>query len=533
MKFFEENEPILFMSNDKSTKQQIEDGLNRNLITIQTIDSFLEESDKALKLFKRVNIIFVDNMPKEIKMYVENVGKALEAIAKLKSCELMTIEIGISTHLFKSVNSFRFAKTIDFIEYAQYSRRNVEIENLEKSENKEDVEFSNQYRMLLVENEGRKEKVKLMIKQINEIQEKLLEKETKISNLENEINSIYSVEKENAIKKLYKLEDDFKEIKRQRDAEIEKNKEFELELNKFRSENVDYKTQIKSYKSLIIDYKDEQEKLRNEIKSLIEALKQERKDKSELIKSRVNADDVYHLNTSLTEERNKVLRLKEENDSLEVKIKKLELTVSEYEMDIEALRAGKEELKVYGRTNKLDTCELDYTGVIYFKIIKDLPYLNSSLKELIDILKNEGKKVHVMILKNDEGLDSKKYSKYKIYGSLGDVRSEYPIYRIYPSPNMFKNYQNYEEKCDVVIVLDYIQSSDYYITSKAFYKVFTVVNKAEDITKYSLDGQAITLGKGSVLNIDYDEKIRQATLESTKRKLIKNKVDYWYNQYLI
>lgn len=532
MKFFEENEPILYMSNEKSTKQQIEDGLNRNLTTIQTVQSFIEEANKSLNIYKRLNVIFLDSLPSRLQPYTEDIEESLKNMYLTKEYDILVVEIGIKSHLFKSSNSLRFAKAIDFIEHAQYGRRFAEIEEMSKSLNEEDREFSNQYRMLLVENEGKKRKIESLTLKLEELQAEILEKSSTISNLEREIQSVYSVEAENAINNLNKLKDDLKEIKRQRDAEISKNKEFEKELNEFRSQNVEYRTQIKSYKSLVMDYKTEKEQLRNEIKNIMESLKTERKGKAELIKSRVNADDVFHLNNSLVEERNRVLQLKEENDSLEVRIKKLELTISEYEMDIEALRAGKEEIQTYGRTHKLDSCELDYTGVIYFKIIKDLPYLNSSINELVDILKSEGKKVHIMILKNDEGLDSKKYSKYKIYGSLGDVRSEHSVYRLYPSPNMFKNHINYEEKCDIVIVLDYIQSSEYYITSKAFYKVFSVVNKVEDIKKFSLDGQPITLGKGSVLNIDYDEKIRNSTLPETKRKLIKAKVDYWYKQYL-
>ena len=99
--------------------------------------------------------------------------------------------------------------------------------------------------------------------------------------------------------------------------------------------------------------------------------------------------------------------------------------------------------------------------------------------------------------------------------------------------NNEKNAEQYEEKCDVLIVMDYIQSNEYYISTKAQYKICTVVRRIEDMEHYGFKGKPITLGSGSVLNIDFDRKIQDSQMQEVKDKLIRDKVEQWMKFGLI
>lgn len=530
MALFEENEMILYMSTDKGVKQQIEDGLNRNLKTITTITSFIEELNVAINQHGRINIIFLDSLNKEIKMYLDKIS---EVLTTFKKENLTVIEIGLPHHVFEEVGSLRFGTVVDFIEYAQYQRRISEVNYLNKSTNEEDKKHSIQYRKLIIENESRKEKILKLNEEIENCNKKIHDLNSKVLLLENKINSVYSVETENAIKHAELLKDELQEMKRQRDVELTKNKEFEKELNLYRSQNVDFKTQINSYKKLMAENRDEKQVLKKDIKRLKEAVKKEQLEKAKIYASRVDSEDLYVLNNNLIEERNKSGRLSEENDELRINIRTLELKISEYVQENETLRAGGEDIEKFGRTNKLDSCEFNYTNVYYFKIINALPYFNSAVNCLKNILENQNQTVHIMILKNDEGIDGRKFSEYPLYPYISDVRSEDLIYRIYPSHKMFKNAEQYEEKCDVLIVMDYIQSNEYYISTKAQYKICTVVRRIEDMEQYGFKGKPITLGSGSVLNIDFDKKIQDSQMQEVKNKLIRDKVEQWMKFGLI
>lgn len=531
MAYFGDKEPILYLSNDKGTKQQIEDGLNRDLTTIADVDKFVEEVESSIKIYSRLNIIVLDTMDKAVRLYLDSISEALVPLHKKGF--LTVIEIGLATHVFQDVESLRFGDIVSFLEYTNYQRRKIEIKDLSQKDTEESKAHTIQYRKLLLENESKKEKITKLESKLLDTDKIIEDLNSKIFLLQNKIDTIYTVETENAVKEVEILKENLIEMTRQRDVELEKNKEYETDLNQFRSENVDLKTQIKSYAKMISDNRDSKVVQAQEIQRLKSEIKTEQFEKARILSSRVDAEELFELNKDLINQRKKNNDLMKENDQLKIQNKTKELQMSEYLQDIESLRAGEDDLERLGRTNKIDTVQLNNTSVYYFKISSELPYFHSAVLNLIDLLKSNGKRVHTLILKNDEGLDSKRYSNFPLYPYLSDVKSDDEIFRLFPSHKMFKDVSVYEEKCDILIVMDYIQSNDYYISTKAQYKVCTVVRRLSDMEEYGYKGKPITLGNGSVLDVEYDEKIRESRVPEVKFKLIRDKVDYWLRYGLI
>lgn len=530
MSFYNNGEIIMYLSGDKGTKQQIEDGLNRDLTTTIDIDFIIEKFQESLNLHNKVNIIIQKDMPKIITSYLSQLSELFQTIPHEN---ISIVEIGLPNQLFKESNSLRFGDAVSFIEYSQNILRNEEAKKFETSSSKEDREFGSQYRKMMIENEAKKQKIQDLLGKLDESSEVIKKLDTKILSLENKINTIYTVETENALTENQRLKDDLKEMKRQRDSELNKNEMFEEELNKFRNKNVEHVATIQSYENVTRENRDESHIKDRKIRSLTEELNKERQEKVRMMQSKVNTEDMVVLNEQLIKERDAKSKLKEETDELKISIKTLQLKNGELVQDIESLRKGETDIEMFGRTSKIDSHEFNNTNVYYFKVFNYLPYFHSAIKVLKQILEENDKTVHVAIIKNDEGLDNIKYSEYPYYAKIGDVKRSDDLYRLYPSHKMLEDASTYEEKCDTLIVLDYIQSGDYYITTKAKHKICTVVRELEDMEKYNLQGKPITLGIGSVLNIEFDSKIKNSQTKEIKDRLIRKNVEMWISNGLL
>ena len=525
MAYFQDNEQILYLSSDKLEKQEIEDGINRKLDLIRTIESLVEEIEGSVARQGRATIIVTDTMADEFNMHLSHL---VRAFATMDKRVLKIVEIGIG-EVFEG--AMTFGDVLSFIEFVRKERRVEYIEEVEAQGTVEAAEEGRVLRELLVEVDAAREKVETYEKHLGEKEEELLRVSADYQKLKTTVSHVYEVEKKNLVHEIEKYEEELSELKRVIKIEREKIKDYEKELGECKSINIGLELDKKSLEGLSDDRKRENRALTSEMKSYKNQIEKLQNEKIEIIKSRVDAEEHVLLSKELDKERGEKIELEKDFMQLKVENRKKEFDISGLLEDIEELRMGEDDIQTYGRTQKLDEHKFESMNLIYIKVVNDLPYLMSALKEMVKIIKEQfGGRTHVMVLRNDEGLDGMYYDGMQLYGTIGDVREGDENFLLHPTRKMFTGADKFERNVNTLVVLDYIRSPKYYLSTNAFGRVITVVRDSDMIRKYGLTGTPVSLDSGSLLDIRYDDRIDKADLKQTREAFIRTKVENWLSR---
>lgn len=525
MAYFQDNEQILYLSSDVLEKQTIEDGINRNLFLVRTLETLVEEIESSIARQGQVTVIVTDKMAEVFRMSLSHL---VTAFSTMEPNVLRVVEIGIG-ETFEG--ALTFGDVLSFIEFVRKERRVEYIGEIESSGTAEGVEEGRILRELMVEVSAVREKVETYERLIEEKDNELDRVNSDYQQLKTTVKHVYEIEQKNMKSEIEQLSEEIKELKRLMSIEKEKVKDYEKELGEFRSKTKGLELDKKSLSELNNDNKRITRALENEINSYQLTIKKMEREKVAIIQSRVDAEEHVLLSNELDKERSERIELEKEMAGLEVENRKKDFSIAGLMEDIEELRNGEDELQTYGRTQKLDEYKFKTLNLVYIKIIDDLPYLMSSLTEMLTILKEQFPgRTHVAILRNDEGLDGQYYKDLQLYGTIGDVREDDEVFLLHPTRRMFTGADKFERNVNTLVVLDYIRSPKYYLNTDAFERTITVVKDSSSIKRYGLKGTPVSLDLGSMLDIKYDVKIEVAGLKKTKKAFIRTKVENWMNR---
>lgn len=523
--YFKEKEVILYMATDLGDKQLLEDGLNRTLRTVTSLDSLIENVEILNNQTGEVSLIVTSKLPTEIRAEIDKVALVMDST---KQSYISIYEIGVKGYFKRSM---KFATINTFIEYARDNRRQTKITEYKGSESQQQREQADLMQEILNELRGFKERTKALEKDITSIQEERDEAQAQMQKMRNEIENVWKIDVENKVYMLDEKQKELDEYERVNGLIERQLKDVEYELSEIRRTVVNYKLEIESYQRFIEGKDENIRNLNEQINSLKRTIDKERRDVEEMLLNKVDSEDLYTLRKALTKERDKNNELNQNLETAQVQLKTNKLIIQDLEQDIENLRKGEVTMETMGRSITLDSCVLKGTNVYYFKFIKDLPYVMSQIHMFAKYLgEKSDDSVHIMTLRNNEGIDRELYQGKSIYAYISDVLVDDKDYLLYPSSKMFTGYDSYDGKVKNLIVLDYIRSNEYYIKSEAVYRVMTVAQRGTDLKKYELAGLPITLDTDSVMDIVYDRKIRETTMEEVREKILQQKLQKFIDE---
>lgn len=522
MAYFEENEQILYLSTNPIEKQTIEDGINRSLTSVRTVTGLVEEIERDMKRQGRVNVIVTESMGEQFKARLEDIAGALNTFAGTGM--LVIIEIGIGK-VFK--DALTFSDILTFVEYVRRERRHVHIDRL-VDEGGESEKEGFLMRELMVEVESYRERVEVLQNKIETKEEEILQVKAEYQALETKVEHVYEIKMANLEKELENLKEELSETTRLLRVEKEKVKEYEEEVNELRSDNKSLELEKESLTVLNNQRRQDVKSKESEIKTLNNTIEKLQDEKTNILMTRVDAEAHVILSKELDESRREYVEMQKKYEDMRIESMVKGHQISDLQTDIAELRKGEFDVQEFGRTTKLDTVKFEMTNVYYIKVITELPYLMSAVKEFYENIKEISPgRSHVMILRNDEGIDNMFYSGIELYGTLGDVRSEDEVFKLYPTRRMFSGAEYFDGKVKNLLVLDFIRSNDYYIETDSVSKYITVVRDSSMIRKYSLKGTAVSLDAGSQYDIRHDDKIEMAVVQNIRKGMIKGKVQRW------
>lgn len=520
MAYLKENEKLITLSQDLHEKQQIESGINRYLIVVNEIPALVEAVEQEMGRNDRVHIIVSKAMAKIFEQHIEEVVRALDALTDLGKVQVIEIGIGKA---FKS--ALTFADATSFIEFCRNEER---VEYITFLEQQNEHEESRVLRDLMVERDSANERVEQFKQELYRTKQELEQALADYQGLETKVNHVYKIELENARTQLERQQDEISERERLYRLEKAKVKDYEAESSKYRTENKSLELSKQSLEELISDRKNFIRGLQSQIRMLEKDIERSEQEKREILKSRVDAEVHVKLSQQLEDVREQLRKLNTEFHALEMQSRKKDFIISEQKIEIEELRAGTDNGHSDGRSNLLDSVSFKSTNVYYVKVITPLPYLTGALKGLYEAIKRrDGGRTHICVLAHDDGLNDKIFKNFELYGTLGDVQAKHEQFMLYPTRRMFTGAEKFDSQVKSLLVVDFIRSNDYYISTEAFNRTITVCRDSSMFHLLGLQGTVVSLDANSLLDIKYDKRIDEATTKEMQQRYIQLKIDDW------
>lgn len=523
MAYLKENEKIITLSQDLHEKQQIENGINRYLIVVNEIPTLVEAVEQEMGRNDRVLIIVSKSMAKIFEQHIEEVVRALDALTDLG--RIQVIEIGIGK-AFKS--ALTFSDAISFIEFCRNEERVEYITFLEQQEDEKKQEESRVLRDLMVERDSANERVEQFKQELYRTKQELAQALADYQALETKVSHVYTVELDNARIQLERQQEEISEKERMYRLEKSKVKDYESESSKYRTENKSLQLSKQSLEELILDRKNFIRGLQSQIRLLEKDLEKAEKEKLDIIKSRVDAEVHVKLSQQLENVREQLRKLNADYHDLEMQSRKKDFIISEQKIEIEELRAGNDTGHSDGRSTLLDHVTFKSTNVYYVKVITPLPYLTGALNGLYEAIKRrDGGRAHVCVIAHDDGLNDKIFKNFELYGTLGDVQAKHEQFMLYPTRRMFTGAEKFDSQVKSLLIVDFIRSNDYYISTEAFSRTITVCRDSSMVHLLGLQGTVVSLDANSLLDIKYDKRIDEATTKEMQQRYIQLKIADW------
>lgn len=517
--FFELNEGIFLISSNFTEKQQIEEGLNREIDRIVTVSELIKAfTDLTTSEGIRASVIITSEIPVEIRKSLEDVREVLE-VAKLP-----VFEIGVGDIV---KDAYRFGNIQDFLVFARSNKRQARISEVKDKEQRDILQE------LQIESEVRLEKIESLEEEIDGLEKEVEKVRGQYNTLKTEVEQVYKVQRDNAIDAQRGLEEELENVGRLYDIEKEKSEQYRQEKDSALGELTELKITLVSLEKLVKEKQEEVRKLERTVESRDEEIKRHIREKDNILTSKVDAEDHVMLNEELTGARDEVQRLQGIIANMEIVNRQVKYEKELVEKENELLRDGDVDIKELGRTMRLDTYKFERVNLIYIKIFEWLPYMRLALQKFFDEVEErvEGRS-HMMILRHDDGLDTEYFRGVPLWSKLKDVPATDKVFRIFPSQVMFARLEGWERTVDTLVVVDNIKNNTYYLESRAMEKYMTVVRKDTDMERYGLKGSAITIRGDSIFDVGEDSTIATAGIESNRRRLLEVKVGKWVDKVL-
>lgn len=527
MAFYKDKEQLLYIATSKLDKQTIEDGINRSLKSVTDMDGLIESMNYLFKVQGTVSVIITNKLPEKIKIKLEQIVKVFDELQNNQK-KVTVFEIGLNG-IFNT--PYKFGDIIGYLEYVRHARRVDEIEAFEMSSDPTKVEQGAVMRELLVETQAQKERLKNLEQDKEDILKRLKVAVAENTDLSTKIEADLKVTIRELNELIFLKDEELDHVKTKLTLEVAKTKDYKVKYDKQVDELTNANAEIQALTKLHDVDAETKRKLYNEKERLKVRIDELEEEKRELLISRSDAEDALYLAKKLEKANDEIEKLKTALETSKIEYRSKELELQFLEQDLEDIRNGTTELRELGRTLRLGSCQLDGTNVYYFKFINDLPYVMSQIQLFAKMLKDRDgeNSLHVMVLMNDEGLQSRMYSDLELYGNVGDVPTDVETFLLYPSPGMFANADVYSGKVKNLIVLDYIKSNEYYVKTTGITKIMTVVKKSSMISELGLSGVPISLDSGSKMNIRFDEGIERAMVYKTKQKMLQARLKTFLN----
>src|SRR5699024_2033113 len=419
-------------------------------------------------------------------------------------------------------DAYRFHSITDFLKFARNQRRKERISHVKDEEQRTILEE------LQVETDAQKEVIQELEGKIKTTEEEMEKISFEYDGLKQEIDTVYKVERDEAVEQKRTLEENIEDLQRRYDTEKRKNESYRQEKDEALNELTDLRVERESYKQVYREKEAEIRKLKRKLDNKERKIREVIKEKEELFSSRVDSEEHVVLSNELDKVRKEKESLEDYIAKLYVKHEQRRFEMESLQDEIHFLREGEENLQSIGRTLNVDKHVFNKLDLVYIKVFDDLPYFRKAAKMFFERLaeRYEGTS-HLMILRHDDGLDSEYFEGVPLWSKIGDIPEEDKIIRKFPNPYIFTGADKWEKEVDFLMIVDYMKNDEYYATTQSKEKVMTVVRRDTDIEDYGLKGSPIALEGRSVYNIKYSEQIDMTKLPSNREARLEGRVNEW------
>lgn len=518
--YFPDREPIWVITDRLSEKEDLENGFNRETIRLMNIDDLIINAEASLiKGQPHASLIITEHLPTGVEQHFREVVKALNLMPNVKVYEINrdpVFEYGVEMGSIRQLIVLSKDKT----------RSETIKEFTDPTDKQADIMRSLEEDIVILKSQLEDEK-----KAKGKVEEEKKEALRRLKEMASEVKNRYLPDKERFKKLADQLQNELDGVKIDLEQEKSKTNKYRKEKDEALDRETNLEYAVKALENRIKNKDERIELLNAEVARKEKEINKVVLERDRVLGTMVEEEQALLLETHLKEEREEKERALGEVESLRVSVREKEFNINELERTISNLRQGNDSVKNTGRTNLLDTQRLQNTDLVYIKVIDHLPYHKLAIKMLFDLLNNKkyNQRGCMIILKNDEGLDHENFKGINVVGDLDDLHREADIVRLYPSTSMFSGIESFENEYDFVLVLDYIQSNQYYLDTNARSHFMTMVKSSDRVQKISgLKGSPLSIDSDSIFSLRFDPAIGNAAFKENRHNALFNKVHQWY-----
>lgn len=464
------------------------------------------------------SVIFYKALPSDVVSDLTNVLMVLDVVEKLAVYEVgRDDQVYSSSYVYGSLNQLeKDYKGLDRSDYINdlpdedKQKRVLEGLDLEVNRLKEALT-------------AREEEYVRLTKKYKELQKKNNDLQ---ASMDTEVN-VHSKEREK------ELEDVRRQLRDVRDSLDLSHKSLlnsRQKVKELEEKNFDLTYTKEALNNQITRLKDELQLSSEEYTSLEEDYRVLQEERADLLLKTSDGEKVEVILNDLDRVRRELESTEKELRNTRVLFREEEIRNKELEQVIEMQRRGHITEEVMGRTAILDHMELHNTDLVYIKVVDSLPYHRSAVKSLFEKIdaKYNGK-ARMAIISYDDGFDKYRYDGINVYRSLDDVSIQDKYFRLSPNTSMFTGGREYEDKIELLFIMDYTGGNDYLVKTDSMSNIMTMVRYAGMMNdaKLGLRGNPLTIGVESIYDLTYDSHIAGAGIEKTRKRYIDKKTEDW------
>lgn len=525
---FPSNQKVYIIDDDQSELTVISENL---IPPLEKIDSITDLSTALTKRLSDVGnyatLIIGSKLPPKINDNFNQLVQALNSLNNQKESKkfyhsVLVIRIGKQNEDKTFENTIaNFRNVSEFIDNISMLSAKGITQNLDVSDDARKLinrlETSNgRYKARLNELLDDKDKKE---KKLKELQDELQTVKTQTEIAEQKMTKAKEISA-NAKEEVKKSSETIEVLERQTEKDAKKIKDLNLKISKYETQ-IDADTQniselnasINALNQKIFDLKDEITELRTENDDLTE----QQSDIQQVAKLRQN-------NRNLNDENEK---LNDEIRDLKSKLIVKNSQVDQLEKRLANFRNGQDDLLTTGTLRHLPIISLNQTDVLYFKVISEPNYFKTLLNFLYNnvIINGLGGKDFVsqmVILRQDnEGLDDKIFKGMPIVDDLGKLIQPNEKSRLLATPKMAGHTKVFENNNNFLVFVDYINSNQTYIETKASMLNFVVTHTFDEFKNSELGGHPINQDKrNSVFDLTYLPDFKDLTKQNFENEMI-------------
>lgn len=518
--YFPDNEPIWYIGESLSDRKELNEALNRESIKIDNLDELIHNVEMAqVNGEPYASLIIMERIPNELQENLSQLKIALDIMEHVKIYEIGRDPL------------FEFGQTVPSI----YKLKELSFDRTRSKNIKQYTDPTDKQAQILQSLEMDLVKSRAKEKELQEVIENIksekVELEDKVKELSFDIDEKYLSKITRLKEQVESLEDTLTNLNIDLETERNKTKQYSIDLSKKTSLISEKEYELKASDSRLKDRDNKIDKLKKEKAKLEEEIEKLEINQRKLMSTSVDEETVVVLQETLESERLRKKILEDDIENLNIELKNKDYEIRNLQNTISQIRNGESELATVGRTYNLDTGTLNKTTLIYVKVFEELPYLKLYCNHLFKMLLETTYKSGLMVvIKNDDGLDSKIFQGLGLLANFNDLEVNKNMYRLYPSSTMFSGLEQVDNDVEFLFVVDYIKSKDYYLNSTSKQIYMTSASHSKKIKEFDLKGLPISLDRDSVVDIKYDPSIANSAMKSNRELFVTQKVVDWYKR---